>query len=142
MTLLRREDATRVQKWRKFCASRPRPPAIPETVDTFETRRPSASPKVTTVLRFALIFGADACGHTADTCRTLANACERLRTLRTDFASTPNPQTPNLKTRTLPLRIREKARTTNRNRKRPTSQTLPANPPTQSPHLPNPNSKL
>ena len=51
-------------------ALRGQDPPIPATVDTFETRRPNASPKVTT----ATIFDSQKCA-------TLANACECLRTL-------------------------------------------------------------
>ena len=70
---------------------------IREIVDTFETGTRNASPTAMTVLRFASIFGRGRLRTLADTRRTLC----------TDFASIPNPQSPNLKTRTLLLRIRE-----------------------------------
>ena len=108
------------------------------TVDTFESRRPEASPKVTTVLRFATTTPripvpvdtfvirnvksddssafrddfrptgmSDPPRTLADACKrgTLANACEPKRN---DLASPPGLLDPNLKTGTLPLRIREK----------------------------------
>ena len=47
---------------------RPMTPSIPVTVDTFEMRRPNASPKVTTVLRFATTT--PLVHVTVDTCET------------------------------------------------------------------------
>ena len=63
--------------------------------ETFETRRRHASPKATTVLRFTTIYGR---GHTANACECCARISRQL----------PTPRPPNLKVRTLLLRIPEK----------------------------------
>ena len=67
---------------------------IPETVDTFETRRRNASPKATTVLLFAMIFGRGRLRTLANTRRTLANAPHGFRVNSQPPDSQPQNENP------------------------------------------------
>ena len=82
-------------------AFRDHDPRIPVTVDTFKTLRRGTSPKVTTVLRFATIFVSPACPTLRGRLRTIADDCERLRTVASTNAPTSrrllDPWTPTLK---------------------------------------------
>ena len=98
-------------------------PPIPVTVDAFETRRRKTSPKATTVLGFAtlirLLTLETRRRHASPKATTVLHFArmpastrglrtgDRLRTLRTDLALTPNPQSPSLETRTLLPRMRK-----------------------------------